>query len=191
MSQPDLRSAARVAYDRMADEAAWPDQQALRLHLALLVLPGAAVFTALREDGRTTEEAVAAVTRAMLSVARVPSQAYRVLMRSERARHVYMRYLEPAVGGIFPSPGWEITWVERSPHRIAFDVTRCFTLDTLRGLDAAPVAPAYCAVDGAVNASLSPRLQWSRTGTLATGAPRCDFCFELVQPKRMPAQPRP
>ena len=47
----------------------------------------------------------------------------------------------------FPSPGWEATWLQRTPHGVAFDMTRCFDLDMLRLLDATAIALAYCAVD--------------------------------------------
>lgn len=154
------------------------------------MLPGAAVYTALREGGWSSTDAVDAVTRAMLAVTNVPSQAQRVLMRSDRGRRLFLRYLEPAVGAIFPAPGWKMTWVERSPQRVAFDITRCYTLDVLHRLDAAPVAAAYCAVDQAINASLSPQMHFSRIGALATGSSRCDFCFELVQSKPMTSKPR-
>ena len=189
LSEPGLRSRTHASYDRMAEVAPWPDQHALRLHLALSVLPGAAVYTALREGGWSSKDAVDAVTRAMLAVSQVPNQAQRLLMLSDRGRRLFLRYLGPAVGAIFPAPGWRVTWVERSPQRIAFNITRCYTLDALRRLDAAPVATAYCAVDQAINASLSPRMRFSRTGTLAAGGSRCDFCFELVQPQRTPTQP--
>ncbi len=66
---------------------------------------------------------------------------------------------------------------------MAFEVTRCYALDTFRLLDAAPAAVAVCADDDVVSTGVCPRLRWSRTGTLAAGADRCDFCWEIVPPE--------
>lgn len=96
-----------------------------------------------------------------------------LLLRTEQGRRLFMRTLAPGpLGRFFPAPAWQSTWTERSQHRVAIDVTRCYDLDMLRLLDAAPVAPVLCAGDAYI-------IPWSRTGTLATGAGRCDFCLEL------------
>ena len=60
-----LRGDAQRQYDRMADEAPWPREQVNRALLVWLVLPMAALYTALRERGRTEQQAVDAVTRAV------------------------------------------------------------------------------------------------------------------------------
>ena len=60
------------------------------------------------------------------------------------------------------------------------DVTRCYILDTLRLLDAAPATAAMCAHDSASYAGVCPKLRLSRAGALGTGADRCDFCLEII-----------
>jgi hypothetical protein len=115
LSEPGPKSNARVAYDRLAEEAPWPDQQANRGVLVFIVLPMAAFDTALPERGRTEQEAVERVTGAAL-----------------------MRFIPHLAGLLMPPPAWELTWVERSSERVAVDVTRCYAVDMLRRLDAAP-----------------------------------------------------
>lgn len=180
--EPGLGSDARAAYDRMASKAPWPDQQANRAVLVFILLPWAALYTALREHGRTEQEAVDTVTRAALVGAALERMATGLLLRTTLGRRLFMREL-PHLVGLFLGPAWEFTWVQRSDNRVAFDITRCYALETLRLLDAAPVAVAVCADDDYVFADLCPHLRFSRTGTLAMGAPRCDFCWELVQPE--------
>jgi hypothetical protein len=86
---------------------------------------------------------------------------------------------------MFPPPAWEATWVERSENRAAFDVTRCYILDSLRVLNAGPVAAAFCAFDAALHEGMCPQLRFSRSGALAMGADRCDFCIEIVDFKAL------
>jgi len=54
-------------FDLMAEEVPWPDQQFDRVTLAYLVLPMAAPYTALRDRGRTEQDAVAAAFAARCS----------------------------------------------------------------------------------------------------------------------------
>ncbi|HET8532247.1 MAG TPA: L-2-amino-thiazoline-4-carboxylic acid hydrolase [Methylomirabilota bacterium] len=190
LSEPGLKSDAQAAYARMADKVPWPDQQINRIVLVFLLLPCAALYTALREHGRTEQEAVESVTRAALAGATLERITMGLLLRTAPGRQLFMRTAPHFVGLLFSAPAWQLTWVERSDDRVAFDITRCYALDTLRLLDAAPVTRAVCADDDYVFTDLCPHLRFTRTGTLATGAPRCDFCWERVQPERTPATPR-
>ena len=182
LSESGLGSDARVVYDRMVDKVPWPDQQVNRAYLVFIILPWAALYTVLRERGRTEQEAVETVTRAALAGAAVERMATGLLLRTAPGRRLFLRGV-PHLAFVFPAPAWEYA-VERSEKRVAFDVTRCYALETFRRLDAAPATVAVCADDDYVFADLCPQLRFSRTGTLARGAPRCDFCWELVQPER-------
>lgn len=174
-----LRCAAARAYDTHLAALPWPQKRMLRVHLVLGVLPGAAMYTALQSQGASRAEAAQIVTDALVTMARPRRRVLRGLVASDLGRRVFMRVAAGSLRG-FPEPGWEATWRERSREQVAFDITRCFDLEMLRRLDAATIAPAYCAVDDALYAHLHPRLGWARSGTLATGASCCDFRFELL-----------
>ncbi len=182
------RTVVAARFDRLASDVEWPEARPLRWHLALSVLPGAAMYHALREGGRSEAEAVRLVTEALAAMARPRARAYGALSRSAPGRDLFMR----AAGGslrAFPEPGWQASWVAREPGRVAFDMTRCFDLDVLRRLGAGPITPAYCAVDDVLYSRLDPRLRFTRSATLATGGHRCDFCFDRLdapQPKVRP-----
>ncbi len=176
-ADPLLLAEARRDFDRLSGQVPWPGQPVLRLHLAFSVLPGAAIYRAMRERGRDADTAADAVTRALVTMAAPRHRVLQRLTRRERGRRVFMAAAQRSLRA-FPPPGWQATWVERTPHRVAFDMTRCFDLDMLRLVGAEAIAPAYCAVDDVLYLDLCPELCWARTGTLATGAPRCDFRFE-------------
>jgi hypothetical protein len=189
LTDPQFAQDVKTAYDRLADRVPWPTRTALQIDLAFLVLPGAALYTALLEHRRTSRNAAETVSVTLTTMAAPHRRRARLLTRYEPGRRLFMAVARRSLWA-FPSPGWEATWVERSPRRVAFDMTRCFNLDMLRRLDAAAIAPAYCAVDDVVYADLCPQLKWERTGTLATGATHCDFCFEHVAPQPEPAGER-
>ena len=81
----------------------------------------------------------------------------------------------------FPPDGWDVEWLEVSRRRIAFNIRRCFYLDTLSRWEAPELTPLYCDCDDVVFSALPPRLRWQRTQTLARGGALCDFCFERVR----------
>jgi len=178
-STEGLRADAQRRYDRMADEVPWPDEQVNRALLVWVVLPMAALYTALRERGRTEQEAVDAVTRAVdVLLVSAERPVVGLLSRTGPGRRFLVQGTPIAVDVLSPAFGG--TWVERSGNRMAVDVTRCYILDTLRLLGAAPATAAMCAHDRASYAGVCPKLRFSRTGTLGTGADRCDFCLEII-----------
>jgi hypothetical protein len=175
LAEPGLLPEARASYDRLARKLPWPEQMN-RAYLVFFVLPMAALYTSLRERGRTEQEAKKGVESASIAMAGPLRKTLALELRTERGRR---RYLS-TVADMFPPPAWEATWVERSADRAAFDVTRCYILDSLRLLGAGPVAPAFCAFDAALHEGASSQLRFSRSGALAMGADRCDFCIEIV-----------
>jgi hypothetical protein len=191
VDSPSLRLAADEVYRRDSDRVPWPRTRALQVHLAFSVLPGVAMHTALRAQGTSSEQAERLVEDALVAMAQPRRRFYARLVGTGLGRRGFMRAVEVASPRLFPGPGWQATWRERSPERVAFDFTRCYVLDMLRRLDAAALAPAYCVVDDALYSDLHPQLGWARSGTLASGAPVCDFCFELRQPTPAPGRLQP
>jgi len=182
VADPLLRQHSHASYDRLAGQVPWPVHPVLRLHLVFSVLPGAAFYTAMREQGWTEDAAADAVARTLTAMARPHRRLIQRLTRHESGRRLFMRVAAGGTPLAFPAPGWQTTWIDRSPTRVAFDMTRCFILDLLRRLEATAIAPAYCAVDNTLYDNLCPELCWARTGTLANGASHCDFRFEHRTP---------
>lgn len=178
---PDVEACARVNYARLADDVAWPDEPTNRLVLAFFILPMASLYKALLEAGRAQSEAVDSVTQAVVSMVGIERGLTSLLVRSDLGRRLYLRSWRPQLRIYFPPPSWQVSLHENTGERVVFDVTRCYVVETLQALDAAEVAPAFCTYDEAMYEGLCPRLRFTRTGTLATGAARCDFCFENLR----------
>jgi hypothetical protein len=139
---PPLRQAARAAYDRHAARLPWPTHRILQVHQVFSVLPGAAVYTALTEHGDTSTDAARTVHRALTIMARPRARLFQRLTATEHGRRLFMTAATVASPRLFPDPGWHAHWRDRSPDRVALDMTRCYDLDMLRLLDATAIAPA-------------------------------------------------
>jgi hypothetical protein len=190
VDSPSLRRAAESAYRSHTGRVPWPGTRVLQAHLVFSVLPGAAMYTALQAQGASSAQAARLVEDALIAMAQPRRRVYARLVGTDLGRRVFMRAVEMVSPRLYPGPGWQATWRERSPQRVAFDFTRCYIVDMLRRLDATALAPAYCTPDDALYADLHPQLRWARSGTLATGAPVCDFCFELRPPTPAHCRPR-
>ncbi len=168
----------RIRYWHLVGEVPWPERHAMQLHLTLSILPAAALYRALRDRHLSEDQAVSTVAAL---VARQTGPHRRRLERITRHRAARGAFL-PVARGVtrvgFPSPGWEITWRERSRHAVAFDISTCYFLETFRALGMPELTRAFCAGDDVMYAGLCPQLRWQRSGTLGRGAPRCDFRFE-------------
>lgn len=176
-----LLADARVHYRHSLARVDWPSRTALRLHMVFSALPGASLYAALRDRGWAEQPATTAVAAV---IERRTARQRRRLERLVRHRSLRSAFL-PATSWVtrlgFPTPGWEAHWRERTADVAAFDMTRCFLLDTFTRLGVPEITPAYCAGDDLLYSDLCPHLRWLRTGTLATGAPACDFRFERVE----------
>lgn len=80
----------------------------------------------------------------------------------------------------FPASGWETEWIEDSDQRVAFNIHRCFYLNTLTTYGAPELTRLFCRMDDVVYEALPPSIQWERTGTLGRGDEVCDFCYRHV-----------
>ncbi len=174
----------RARYWLSVAEVAWPRRRALQLHLVFSALPGAALYGTLRERGWEQDRAIDAVAEVLANRAARHRVRLERLTRVRVLRAAFLPAARLATRVGFPPPGWETRWRERSATVVAFDMTRCFLLDTFTQLGVPEMTRAYCAVDDQLYGDLCPQLRWLRTGTLATGAPACDFRFERAEDVR-------
>lgn len=147
-----------------------------RRRLNHLILPGLALYQALREVNLSQDESLAETERlfratlfinerrfsAWLNRLPDPFPIARLMLRQvERASH----------------DDAEQEIVEDSPQAFAFNTHRCFLLETLRFYQAPELAPLFCNTDDWV-AEVMPKIRWLRTKTLGRGDAVCDFRWE-------------
>ena len=78
---------------------------------------------------------------------------------------------------IYPSEGWETTYLERSDTRLAFNMTRCFYLDTLKALGAPELTASFCKTDDVMAEQFPSTVRFVRPHTLGRGDALCDFQY--------------
>jgi L-2-amino-thiazoline-4-carboxylic acid hydrolase-like protein len=159
---------------------------ALRLHLNVQILPGLALYRTLREEAawRGADPAIAlAEAGAILGRLDVLAR-WMPLLRFVPGAFWFFRRVGVLMLLLYPSAGWEIWLQEDSPRRIAFVITRCFYLDTLKALGTPELTPYFCQLDDIAYSTLPPGITWCRTTTLAQGGAACDFCWRNTSATR-------
>ncbi|MEA2023524.1 MAG: L-2-amino-thiazoline-4-carboxylic acid hydrolase [Actinomycetota bacterium] len=176
MREPGLTTDAQACFDQMADEVTWPDRSANQVYLAVMVLPIAALYKTLRERGWALQDAVGAVQAAFLATGERQRSRFKLLLRTDLGRRLFLRSLRPNWLWLTPPPANEWSVAERSETRVTIEVSRCYRWDAFHLVGTPEVASAACAFEvHMMNASPHLRLTAS---SMATGADRCCFCFE-------------
>ena len=137
----------------------------LLLHDGLIAAAGLA-----REDARAVLRAVMLASGARFVAHFQPAltpQGWAAAAADQRSR-----YASDLVARLFNA---SVDQVRAEAASLAFDVVACRFVSLLRELDRLEFAPLFCEVDDAFAAMPGSYLKLDRTGTIATGALRCDF----------------
>lgn len=169
-------------YEELYSTRSYYKHPALRKHLEQNILPGLALHQVLL--AKTGDQAAALAEVEQL----LQASAVRSGLRKTTSTLKYLpepfRLLRPVVHAAmrfgFPAAGWETEWIEDSHQRIAFNIHRCFYLDTLTAYGAPELTRLFCLMDDVVYQALPDSIRWERTGTLARGNQVCDFCYRHV-----------
>lgn len=148
-------------------------------HVDENILPGLAVYRALLSEGMSKEQAVEETYKLMTQFKPGGIKAFRVLKHVPGFRWVFRNSLRRMIRASYPSEGWDVEWVEDSPHQMKFSITRCLYLDVLASYNAPELCSAFCRLDNIISETVEPVVHFERTGTLGTGSNCCDFCYRL------------
>jgi hypothetical protein len=77
----------------------------------------------------------------------------------------------------FPPEGWDINYIKDNADRIAFNMTRCFYLNTLTDLGTPELTASFCTSDDVMAECFPPAIRFVRPHTLGRGDDVCDFQY--------------
>lgn len=178
-----LAARAQARYEELYHERPRFTHPALRWHLEQNILPGLALYQALREE-HSKRDAVLAETGSLLALGST-SRALNNLVNM----HTYLplpfaffRLIHRVSLLAYPHQGWNIERLEQSKSSFAFNIHRCFYLDVLTAYGVPELTAMFCQIDDLAYAALSPSIKWERTKTLGRGDDCCDFRWSRVEP---------
>ena len=147
-----------------------------RKRLNHLILPGLALYQALRETNLSQGESLAETERLFKATLFINERRFTAwLNRLPDPFPIVRLMLRQVERDAHAEAGHEI--IEDSPRCFAFNAHRCFLLEVLRFYQTPELAPLYCKTDDWV-AEAMPKVRWLRTKTLGRGDAVCDFHWE-------------
>lgn len=173
--RPGLMEDTHAAFDRLLARTPWPAQVANHGYLTLVVLPIAALYTALRERGVTQHDAVDTVRHVFLATGEHERAFFTLVFRTGLGRRMFLRSLRPNWLWLTPLPANVWTVTERARDSVTIEVSRCYRWDTFRLLGIPEIAHVACDYEEYMFSG-SPRLQvtWS---SMPAGAEQCHMCL--------------
>jgi len=169
-------------YEELYDTRPHYAHPALRKHLEQNILPALALYQVLQIDMGDQAAALAEV-ETLLHASAVRSGLRQIIAAVKYVPEPF-RLLRPVVRAAmrfgFPAAGWETEWIEDSDQRMAFNIHRCFYLNTLTAYGAPELTRLFCQMDDVVYEALPASIRWERAGTLGRGNEQCDFCYRHV-----------
>ena len=180
-----LAARIQARYEELYHERPRFTHPALRWHLEQNLLPGLALYQALREE-QSERDAALSETGLLLALGST-SKALNLLMNMRKYLPLPFALFRQIVRVsllAYPQQGWDIERREDSENSFAFNIHCCFYLDVLTAYGAPELTAMFCQLDDLAYAALSPSIRWERTKTLGRGDACCDFRWsrgELTQ----------
>ena len=177
-----LSVAVNHQYSILIAETSLPENQALCWHLKEKILPGLALYRVLlKEHDSNQSAALAEVDEAFRNQTLAKSRLLLAPFRLLTAPFRLLKLVFPILMNQFPAEGWDIAYVENSNHKVAFNITRCFYLNTLTAYGAPELTASFCKGDDVMAECFPPSICFVRLYTLGRGDAMCDFQYSRGQ----------
>jgi hypothetical protein len=174
-----LVEATHVAFDALLARTPWPQHRADRGYLVIVVLPIAALYTALRERGITQHDAVETVRDVFLTTGARERALFSMVFRTGLGRRLFLRSLRPNWLWLTPLPANVWTVTERTRDAVTIEVSHCYRWETFRVLGVPEVAQIACDYEEYMfNGSPHLRVTWT---AMPAGAEQCRMCLRASQ----------
>ena len=150
-------------------------ERALRTHMKENILPGLALYQALR-DRYQSRQAALAETAILFKASTAPLLLPMWVLRLFPDPFPFFKWANRRLmQRDYLSSAWEVRWVADSRDDFAFNIYRCFYLNVLSAYGAPELTPLFCRTDDWMMEALPPSIAWQRTRTLGGGDLLCDF----------------
>jgi len=174
----NLAAAVHRQHSVLAAETQMPENQALRWHLKEKILPGLALYwVLLQEYDGNQPAALAEVDEAFRNQTLAKSRLLFAPVKVLPAQFRLFKLVFPQIMKQFPAEGWDITYVEDRDDKVAFNITRCFYLNTLTAYGAPELTASFCKGDDVMAECFPPSIRFVRLHTLGRGDALCDFQY--------------
>lgn len=168
----------KTGYNALFENRVLQQDPVLRFHEVSFMLPALALYKELlKEYGGDSQAAIADVEEVVrLTILEQTRLVFSPLKWPRRPFTLFRRGFE-FVMKAFPSPAWTFDYLEKSPRRIAFNITHCFYHEQLTQLGIPELTRVFCRADDAMAQHFPPGIRYERSMTIGKGGDYCDFRY--------------
>jgi hypothetical protein len=151
----------------------------VRTHTDHYIFPAAAIYLTLCEV-TSRENAYAVIENTAIEHSNEVGRKLAKLMKLPGMRSLFVWIWSPMVKKLFgPNSGFKNVFYPKKKGEYRMDVTACPYCRSFAELGCPELTKIFCANDERCYGNL-PGLSFQRTGTLGTGADRCDFYLRKI-----------
>ncbi|MDR2478069.1 MAG: L-2-amino-thiazoline-4-carboxylic acid hydrolase [Treponema sp.] len=152
-------------------------------HLACSILPAAAVYRVLQNNGFDKDTAINIIRESVLYAGQNMKKLLQKLGKLPFFFLLFRILCRNSLKNVYGKPGWDMRWLADTPYELRWDCHSCFYHDELKKHDAQELLAVFCASDDLIYGDI-PNIQWGRKKTLAAGSEVCDFQFYNAKTNR-------
>ncbi|MBR6029507.1 MAG: L-2-amino-thiazoline-4-carboxylic acid hydrolase [Clostridia bacterium] len=154
----------------------------VRTHTDHYIFPAAAIYLTLC-NATTRERAYAVIENTAIEHSSEVGRKLARLMKLPGMKRFFVWVWHPMVKKLFgEDSGFRNVFYPKKKGEYRMDVTACPYCRYFTELGCPELTKIFCANDERCYGNL-PGLAFRRTGTLGTGADRCDFCLKIISEK--------
>jgi hypothetical protein len=168
----------KTRYSALLDKRELQQDAVLRFHEVRYMLPALALYQVLLQEHRGDAQAAIADVEEVVRLT-ILDQTRLLFSPLKWSRNSFplFRWGFRLVMKAFPAPGWQIYYLEKSPRRIAFNITYCFYHEELTRLGFPELTRVFCRADDAMAEHFPPGIRFERSNTIGKGGEFCDFLY--------------
>lgn len=155
----------------------YKDNNAIREHIQMKLLPPMAYYKALLDEGYDNHTSLDFVRKETIKTAEKKKEAMSRMSKLPFTYSIYRMCVKKFMMKNFPSAGWKTEWVRCDGKEIHFNLHSCIYWDMCRKYDCPELCTVYCENDNISFSGLLPKIRFERSGTLGSGMDYCDFHF--------------
>ena len=168
-------------FSRLEAEADYKDNNAIREHIQMKLLPPMAYYKALLAEGYDNHTSLDFVRKETIKTAEKKKAAMSRMSRLPFSYSIYRMCVKKFMMKNFPSAGWKTEWIRCDGKEIHFNLHSCIYWDMCCKYDCPEICTVYCENDNISFSGLLPKIRFERSGTLGNGADYCDFHFRKMR----------
>ena len=161
----------------MLETADFRGNKSIRRHISKNMFPGIAYYLTLQEQGYAKEEAYSLTLEETQKAAHIEKRKNESLARLPFTYRLFKLLSKGIIKRMYPAEGWDVEWIRFDNKELQMNFKTCIYAELTAKYECPELCTVFCKNDPVTFSGYEPKIRFERNGTIAEGAPFCDFHF--------------